>query len=113
FFQQALLQANDVVSHDVYGDEAFRVTPPPIFSYLNGDDEEDLEADLEADGASTGRRGPDASTQEGGGTGSGSGGEVDHQVTRVRLVQFQKKTEEPMVSFNIDASCLSVEIMDH
>lgn len=47
-----------------------RVTPPPMLPYLNGGEELD-----------------------------GSNGEVEMEnVTRVRLVQFQKNTDEPMVS---------------
>lgn len=66
---QALLQAHDVAGHEVYGEEATRVTPPPLLPYLNGGD------DLE-----------------------GQNGELDvENVTRVRLVQFQKNTDEPMV----------------
>ena len=66
---QALLQAHDVAGHEVYGEEATRVTPPPLLSYLNGSD------DLE-----------------------GQNGDLDvENVTRVRLVQFQKNTDEPMV----------------
>lgn len=65
---QALLQAHDVVAHEVYSDEALRVTPPPTSPYLNGDS-------------------PDSAN-----------GEMDlENVTRVRLVQFQKNTDEPMV----------------
>lgn len=46
-----------------------RVTPPPLMPYLNGG--EDLD---------------------------GPNGDVDMEnVTRVRLVQFQKNTDEPMV----------------
>lgn len=66
---QALLHTHDVVAREVYGDEAVRVTPPPIAPYLNGTDEID----------------------------NVDNGEVQH-VTRVRLVQFQKNTDEPMVS---------------
>lgn len=67
---QALLQAHDVAGHEVYGEEATRVTPPPLLPYLNGGD------DLE-----------------------GQNGDLDvENVTRVRLVQFQKNTDEPMVS---------------
>ena len=65
------MQSHDVVAHEIYGEDAIRVTPPPL-PYLNGDDD-DLEApngDLELE-----------------------------NVTRVRLVQFQKNTDEPMVSF--------------
>ena len=70
---QALLQAHDVVAHEVYGEDAIRVTPPPLTPYLNGD------ADTES-----------------------PNGDVDMEnVTRVRLVQFQKNTDEPMVSDDI------------
>ncbi|XP_043237320.1 peripheral plasma membrane protein CASK-like isoform X4 [Amphibalanus amphitrite] len=65
---KALLQAHDVVAQEVYSDEAVRVTPPPVLPYLNG-----------GDGL------PPAN------------GHVDPDtVTRVRLVQFQKNTDEPM-----------------
>lgn len=68
---QALLQAHDVAGHEVYGEEATRVTPPPLLSFLNGGD------DLE-----------------------GQNGDLDlENVTRVRLVQFQKNTDEPMVIY--------------
>lgn len=64
-----------MVAHEIYGEEAVRVTPPPLLPYLNGD-EDDIEA-------------PSA--------------EADFEnVTRVRLVQFQKNTDEPMVSFKIN-----------
>ncbi len=67
---QGLLQAHDVVAHEVYGEDAIRVTPPPIAPYLNGD------ADVDS-----------------------PHGDVEMEnVTRVRLVQFQKNTDEPMVS---------------
>lgn len=58
--------------HEVYGDDAIRVTPPPMLPYLNGDDEN-------ADGSDR--------------------TDIDMEnVTRVRLVQFQKNSDEPMVS---------------
>ncbi|VDP82723.1 unnamed protein product, partial [Echinostoma caproni] len=63
---RALLQTHDVIAHEVYSAEALRVTPPPLSSFLNGDDEDEQ---LEA--------------------------EVEPHVTRVRLVQFQKNTDEP------------------
>lgn len=70
FLFQALLQAHDVVAHEIYGEDAMRVTPPPLLPYLNGGDDLD-----------------------------GPNGEVEMEnVTRVRLVQFQKNTDEPMVS---------------
>ena len=72
--QQALLQAHDVVVHDVYGEDAVRVTPPPMLPFLNGS--EDLES---------------------------NNGDMDlDNVTRVRLVQFQKNSDEPMVSSLLD-----------
>ena len=80
YFLQALLQAHDVAGHEVYGEEATRVTPPPHLPYLNGSD------DLE-----------------------GQNGDLDlENVTRVRLVQFQKNTDEPMVSniMNFILPCL-------
>ena len=67
---QGMLQTHDVVCHEVYGEEAMRVTPPPMAPFLNGDSEMD---------------GPDCDI------------EIDN-VMRVRLVQFQKNTDEPMVS---------------
>lgn len=58
-----------MVAHEVYGEDAVRVTPPPVMPYLNGGD------DIE-----------------------GSNDDVEMEnVTRVRLVQFQKNTDEPMV----------------
>lgn len=65
---QALLQTHDVVAHEVYSDEALRVTPPPTSPYLNGDSPESANGDMDME-----------------------------NVTRVRLVQFQKNTDEPMV----------------
>ena len=65
-----MLQAHDVIAHEVYGEEAIHVTPPPSAPFVNG------EGDAES---------PDGDT------------EMDN-VTRVRLVQFQKNNDEPMVS---------------
>ncbi|KAL2717272.1 Peripheral plasma membrane protein CASK [Vespula squamosa] len=82
----ALLQAHDVAGHEVYGEEATRVTPPPLLPYLNGGD------DLE-----------------------GQNGDLDlENVTRVRLVQFQKNTDEPMgitLKMNEDGKCVVARIM--
>lgn len=64
-----------MVAHEVYGEDAARVTPPPLGpAYLNGgaqaqDELEPPNGDCDLD-----------------------------NVTRVRLVQFQKNTDEPMVS---------------
>ncbi len=68
FLSQALLQTHDVVAHEVYSDEALRVTPPPTTPYLNGDSPESINGDVDLE-----------------------------NVTRVSLVQFQKNMDEPMV----------------
>lgn len=88
---QALLQAHDVASHEVYGAGAVRVTPPPLLpgQYLNGSEE--------GGGGLMG------------GVDSGDEGGPDcEMVTRVRLVQFQKNTDEPMVSIYYAHVCLNV-----
>jgi len=57
------------VAQEVYGDDAVHVTPPPVAPFLNGDNDFDsYDADADVD-----------------------------SVMRVRLVQFQKNTDEPMV----------------
>uniref|UniRef100_A0A0L8GWP2 Guanylate kinase-like domain-containing protein n=1 Tax=Octopus bimaculoides TaxID=37653 RepID=A0A0L8GWP2_OCTBM len=83
---KGLLQAHDVVAHEVYGEEAIRVTPPPEQPYMNGD------ADADS-----------------------SDGDIDMEnVTRVRLVQFQKNADEPMgitLKVNEEGRCLVARIM--
>lgn len=78
---QAVLQAHDVVAHDVYGDTAVRVTPPPVTSsvYTNGSNGDGMETD------------------------SVSGETDSDNVARVRLVQFQKNSDEPLVSLVCDS----------
>lgn len=81
----ALLQAHDVVAHEVYSDEALRVTPPPTSPYLNGDSPESTNGDMDLE-----------------------------NVTRVRLVQFQKNTDEPMgitLKMNDSSHCIVARIM--
>jgi len=83
---KALLQAHDVVAQDVYSDEAVRVTPPPVLPFLNGG---------EGLPAANGHVDPDS-------------------VTRVRLVQFQKNTDEPMgitLKMSEEGRCLVARIM--
>uniref|UniRef100_A0A182VEJ5 Guanylate kinase-like domain-containing protein n=1 Tax=Anopheles merus TaxID=30066 RepID=A0A182VEJ5_ANOME len=83
---QALLHTHDVVAREVYGEEALRVTPPPIAPYLNGGNDE---------------------------LDNGDAGELQH-VTRVRLVQFQKNTDEPMgitLKMTEDGRCIVARIM--
>ncbi|XP_061081474.1 peripheral plasma membrane protein CASK-like isoform X7 [Conger conger] len=81
----ALLQTHDVVAHEVYSDEALRVTPPPTSPYLNGDSPESASGDMDLE-----------------------------NVTRVRLVQFQKNTDEPMgitLKMNDLNHCIVARIM--
>ncbi|XP_067314763.1 calcium/calmodulin-dependent serine protein kinase b isoform X10 [Pseudorasbora parva] len=81
----ALLQTHDVVAHEVYSDEALRVTPPPTSPYLNGDSPESINGELDLE-----------------------------NVTRVRLVQFQKNTDEPMgitLKMNELNHCIVARIM--
>lgn len=72
---QALLRARDVIAHDVYGEAAIRVTPPPTAVFGSSATNGEEGANDDADGVA----------------------ESGHHVTRVRLVQFQKTTDEPMV----------------
>ncbi|KAM6985777.1 peripheral plasma membrane protein CASK isoform 15-T15 [Aplochiton taeniatus] len=81
----ALLQTHDVVAHEVYSDDALRVTPPPTSPYLNGDSPESTNGDMDLE-----------------------------NVTRVRLVQFQKNTDEPMgitLKMNDLNHCIVARIM--
>ncbi|CAL8390112.1 unnamed protein product [Boreogadus saida] len=81
----ALLQTHDVVAHEVYSDDALRVTPPPTSPYLNGDSPESAAGDMDLE-----------------------------NVTRVRLVQFQKNTDEPMgitLKMNDLNHCIVARIM--
>lgn len=72
---QSLMQAHDVAAHEIFGEEAVRVTPPLVLPYLNGNGLDDGENGLDDDI------------------------EPAENVTRVRLVQFQKNTDEPMVQW--------------
>ncbi|XP_058886060.1 peripheral plasma membrane protein CASK isoform X12 [Acipenser ruthenus] len=81
----ALLQTHDVVAHEVYSDDALRVTPPPTSPYLNGDSPDSANGDMDME-----------------------------NVTRVRLVQFQKNTDEPMgitLKMNELNHCIVARIM--
>ncbi|CAH8493350.1 unnamed protein product [Heterobilharzia americana] len=82
---RALLQTYDVIAQEVYSPEAIRVTPPPLSSFLNGDEDDHMESDTE-----------------------------QPQVTRVRLVQFQKNTDEPMgitLKLNEENKCIVARIL--
>lgn len=75
-FFQVLLQTHDSVAREVYSEDALRITPPSLNpkGFLNGSDNIDG-SELEE-----------------------SGCDLQPHITRVRLVQFQKNTDEPMVS---------------
>ncbi|XP_038218564.1 peripheral plasma membrane protein CASK isoform X3 [Zerene cesonia] len=83
---KALLQAHDVVAREVYGEESLRASPPPV----NGraaQPSADEEDDTEPE---------------------------FENVTRVRLVQFQKNTDEPMgitLKLADDGRCIVARIM--
>uniref|UniRef100_A0A095CEG8 Peripheral plasma membrane protein CASK n=1 Tax=Schistosoma haematobium TaxID=6185 RepID=A0A095CEG8_SCHHA len=82
---RALLQTYDVIAQEVYGPEAICVTPPPLSSFLNGDEDDHMESDTD-----------------------------QPQVTRVRLVQFQKSTDEPMgitLKLNEENKCIVARIL--
>ncbi|XP_071949535.1 peripheral plasma membrane protein CASK-like isoform X2 [Antedon mediterranea] len=87
---RALLQTHDVVAHEVYSNDAIRVTPPPTSPFLvNGQDPNSPQP-------------PNGEIQN-----------MDN-VTRVRLVQFQRNTEEPMgitLKMSEDKRCLVARIM--
>ncbi|XP_050534342.1 peripheral plasma membrane protein CASK isoform X7 [Daktulosphaira vitifoliae] len=88
-FIKSLMQSHDVAAHEIFGEEAVRVTPPLVLPYLNGNGVEDCEDGLEDD-------------------------VEPENVTRVRLVQFQKNTEEPMgitLKMNEDGKCVVARIM--
>lgn len=103
---RSLLQAHDVVAHEIYGDAAIQVTPPPVavtptcsIPYANtngsigGTDVRRLRYD-------SGAASPD--------------GVLDEHITRIRLVQFQKNTDEPMgITLKVDEEgrCIVARIM--
>jgi len=84
---QAMLLAHDVVAHEVYSEQslAVRASPSPLGQFTNGGT-----SGVSAVGSETGADLVDPSEPD---------TEMDN-VTRVRLVQFQKNSDEPMVSLN-------------
>ncbi|XP_075975798.1 peripheral plasma membrane protein CASK isoform X1 [Anticarsia gemmatalis] len=83
---KALLQAHDVVAREVYGEESLRASPPPVNGRTTAPPAED-EDDTEPE---------------------------FENVTRVRLVQFQKNTDEPMgitLKLADDGRCIVARIM--
>ncbi|XP_065575745.1 peripheral plasma membrane protein CASK-like [Artemia franciscana] len=92
---KALFQAHDVLAHEVYADNSTRVTPPPLLppAYLGLT--------------------PSAGFRENWESVNGDAHQSDH-VTRVRLVQFQKNTDEPMgitLKLTEDNRCIVARIM--
>lgn len=107
-----LLQSHDVVAQEVYGEDAIRVTPPPTMTtnYTMNDLVEGPNGecsgvmtthllgggqgqDFSSAGISSSGMGSSGGGRPGSGSGPASGSE---NITRVRLVQFQRNTEEPM-----------------
>ncbi|CAF4381050.1 unnamed protein product, partial [Adineta steineri] len=86
--EKSLLQAHDVVAQEVYGDGAIRVTP----SYFG---QNTLTLDANYDHDYNGQNGSGLNES----TGHGGDGLSDTtcDVTRIRLVQFQRNTDEPLV----------------
>eukprot|EP00095_Tigriopus_kingsejongensis_P000281 maker-scaffold816_size93094-snap-gene-0.12 protein:Tk00281 transcript:maker-scaffold816_size93094-snap-gene-0.12-mRNA-1 annotation:"peripheral plasma membrane protein cask isoform x4" len=86
---KALLQSHDVVAQEVYGEDAIRATPPPTQPIVHHIPNDFVE-------------GPNGEIPE-----------MDN-VTRVRLVQFQRNTDEPMgitLKLNEDGKCIVGRIM--
>ncbi|CAH2085330.1 unnamed protein product [Euphydryas editha] len=83
--KKALLQAHDVVAREVYGEESLRASPPPVNGRAQPPTEEEDDTEPEFE-----------------------------NVTRVRLVQFQKNTDEPMgitLKLADDGRCIVARIM--
>ena len=90
-----------MVAQEVYGDDAIRITPPyPISNTLG------LDPSLDND--YTGCNG--GSPHDG--TGDGPS-DSPCDVTRVRLVQFQRNTDEPLVSERTEERWFLVRRFDH
>ncbi|CAF1045338.1 unnamed protein product [Rotaria sp. Silwood1] len=81
---QALLQAHDVVAQEVYGDGVVRIGP----SYISHNT---LTSDNNIDNDYTGHNGNELNDSRGDGL-----SDTVCDVTRVRLVQFQRNTDEPL-----------------
>lgn len=95
--KKALLQTHDVVTQDIYGEEAIAVR--------NLEETEDNLSGTN-DGLSDDYLNDEAISQQ------GDAGMMD--ITRVRLVQFQKNTDEPMgitLKMSEDNRCLVARIL--
>lgn len=102
-FRKALLQTHDVVAQDIFGEEAIAVRS------LAEEAEENLSATAGADGYSDDYLNEESGSQQGECSGTGM-----MDITRVRLVQFQKNTDEPMgitLKMNEENRCLVARIL--
>ena len=114
-----MLQAHDVIGYEFYGDETegARVTPPPLLPpvYLSHSSIAGSTSmgGLYGSHALDGLGRPDSS-MGGALTGGGANGDIQplEHVTRVRLVQFQKNTDEPMVRMR-EKKLLLVHRVEH
>ena len=91
-------QSHDVVAHEVYGEDAVRVTPPPTGPVATG-----LTPLMNDCGIGSGLEGPNGDCMP----------EIEN-ITRVRLVQFQRNTDEPMgitLKLSEDGKCIVGRIM--
>lgn len=88
FCFQSLLQAHDVVAQEVYGDAVVRTTP----AYAGPNS---LAADANYDQEYGGHNNGGITENRPGGDDGMSDTTCD--VTRIRLVQFQRNTDEPLV----------------
>jgi len=116
--QPALLQAHDVVAYELYDDGldgGGRVTPPPLLPpvYLS----HTSIGSTSMGGLYGAHTGIDGPTRPGSSLGApGANGDIQtmEHVTRVRLVQFQKNTDEPMgitLKVTDDGRCIVARIM--
>ena len=127
------MQAYDIVAHEVYGEDAVRVTPPPIpggasIAAANGammgtgsgpvsDDEGGVQVVQSGIGAEISNQDTMLSAQHGpspDGFAPGSPQDAASMMTRIRLVQFQRNTDEPMgITLRVtdDGRCYVARIM--
>jgi len=68
-----------VVAHEVYGEEASRITPVQSGHFQNGFENKEDEEE--------------------------NGGEIT-EITRIRLVQFAKNTDEPLVKITLASAVM-------
>ena len=122
-----MFQSHDVVAQEVYGEDAIRVTPPPTMTtnYAINDLVEGPNGECSGIMTQMLGGGPaELNNTTGGGisgiggpsgiSGGGGGPQGSENITRVRLVQFQRNTEEPMgitLKLSEDGKCVVGRIM--